>query len=99
MVDPGLPAIHPSFIQVANPYIFEQTVENCIESMGVNPLRETSLRLQGVAWLDGVRRALNLYVDSKSGARQEDLCIKILTDHTGPFAHLTRLWDTTTDSV
>lgn len=54
------PAIHPSFIQVANPYIFEQTVENCIEAMGVNPLRETSLRLQGVAWIDGVRRALNL---------------------------------------
>ncbi|KAJ5794391.1 Glutathione S-transferase/chloride channel C-terminal [Penicillium paradoxum] len=54
------PAIHPSFIQVANPYIFEQTVENCIEAMGVNPIRETSLRLQGVAWIDGVRRALNL---------------------------------------
>jgi hypothetical protein len=60
MLEPGLPTIHPSFIQVANPYIFEQTVENCIASMGVNPLRETSLRLQGVAWLDGVRRALNL---------------------------------------
>lgn len=54
------PAIHPSFIQVANPYIFEQTIENCIEAMNVNPLRETSLRLQGVAWIDSVRRALNL---------------------------------------
>ncbi|KAJ5513030.1 Glutathione S-transferase/chloride channel C-terminal [Penicillium fimorum] len=61
-MEPGLsaPAIHPSFIQVANPYIFEQTVENCIEAMNVNPLRETSLRLQGVAWIDSVRRALNL---------------------------------------
>jgi CTD kinase subunit beta len=54
------PAIHPSFIQVANPYIFEQTVEDCIHAMGVNTTRETSLRLQGVAWIDGVRRALNL---------------------------------------
>lgn len=62
VIQPGLapPTIHPSFIQVANPYIFEQTIENCIESMSVNPLRETSLRLQGVAWIDGVRRALNL---------------------------------------
>ncbi|OQE22171.1 hypothetical protein PENFLA_c013G09132 [Penicillium flavigenum] len=61
-LEPGLsaPAIHPSFIQVANPYIFEQTIENCIEAMNVNPLRETSLRLQGVAWIDSVRRALNL---------------------------------------
>ncbi|CAG8044138.1 unnamed protein product [Penicillium salamii] len=60
MREQGFPAIHPSFIQVANPYIFEQTVENCIESMGVKPPRETSSRLQGVAWLDEVRRALNL---------------------------------------
>ncbi|CAG7941972.1 unnamed protein product [Penicillium olsonii] len=57
----GPPAIHPSFIQVANPYIFEQTVENCIESMGIKPTRETLSRLQGVAWLDEVRRALNLF--------------------------------------
>lgn len=62
MREQPLPAIHPSFIQVANPYIFEQTVESCIESMGVKPPRETSSRLQGVAWLDEVRRALNLYV-------------------------------------
>ncbi|KAJ5576397.1 hypothetical protein N7535_003323 [Penicillium sp. DV-2018c] len=59
---PPPPAIHPSFIQVANPYIFEQTVGDCISALGVNPLRETSLRLQGVAWIDGVRRALNLPV-------------------------------------
>lgn len=62
----NLPAIHPSFIQVANPYIFEQTVEKCIESLGVNPLRESALRFQGVAWLDSVRKALNLYVNSQA---------------------------------
>lgn len=56
------PPIHPSFIQVAKPYIFEQTIQACIAAMGVNPLREESLRLQGVAWLDNVRRALHLYV-------------------------------------
>lgn len=63
--DPSLPeppAIHPSFIQVAKPYIFEQTIQKCIAAMGVNPLREEALRLQGVTWIDNVRRALYLYV-------------------------------------
>ena len=54
------PPIHPSFIQVAKPYIFEQTIQKCIAAMGVNPLREESLRLQGVTWLDNIRRVLYL---------------------------------------
>ena len=61
-VAPDPPPIHPSFIQVAKPYIFEQTIQQCIAAMGVNPLREESLRLQGVTWIDSVRRNLFLYV-------------------------------------
>jgi CTD kinase subunit beta len=57
-----LPAIHPSFIQVAKPYVFEQTIQDCIQAMGVNPMREESLRLQGVSWIDNVRKVLHLYV-------------------------------------
>lgn len=57
-----LPAIHPSFIQVAKPYVFEQTIQDCIQAMGVNPMREESLRLQGVLWIDNVRKVLHLYV-------------------------------------
>ncbi|KAJ5619635.1 hypothetical protein N7510_003619 [Penicillium lagena] len=59
---PETPAIHPSFIQVAKPYIFEQTIQDCIEAMGVNPMREESLRLQGVTWIDNVRKVLRLPV-------------------------------------
>jgi len=59
---PDPPPIHPSFIQVAKPYIFEQTIQDCIAAMGVNPLREEALRLQGVTWIDNVRRVLHLYV-------------------------------------
>ncbi|OJK03246.1 hypothetical protein ASPACDRAFT_40569 [Aspergillus aculeatus ATCC 16872] len=59
-VAPDPPPIHPSFIQVAKPYIFEQTIQQCIAAMGVNPLREESLRLQGVTWIDSVRRNLFL---------------------------------------
>lgn len=65
--EPGLqaperPAIHPSFIQVARPYLFEQTIQDCIQALGSNPLREESLRLQGVSWIDNVRKVLHLYV-------------------------------------
>ncbi|EFE36657.1 uncharacterized protein ARB_04182 [Trichophyton benhamiae CBS 112371] len=54
-------APHPSFIQVANPYIFEKTVQDCFAATGVNPLREDSNRLQGITWIDNVRKALHLY--------------------------------------
>ncbi|KAJ5105210.1 cyclin [Penicillium alfredii] len=57
---PELPAIHPSFIQVARPYIFEQTIQDCLAALGIDPTREDSLRLQGVHWLDNMRRVLNL---------------------------------------
>lgn len=60
---PDPPPIHPSFIQLAKPYIFEQTIQRCIAAMGVNPLREEALRLQGVTWIDNVRRVLYLYVE------------------------------------
>ncbi|KAJ5169020.1 uncharacterized protein N7482_004614 [Penicillium canariense] len=59
---PDLPSIHPSFIQVAKPYIFEETIQGCIEAMGVNRTREESLRLQGVSWIDNVRKVLHLPV-------------------------------------
>ncbi|KAL4868276.1 Fructosamine kinase-domain-containing protein [Aspergillus spectabilis] len=58
---PEPPSIHPSFIQVAKPYIFEQTIQKCMAAMDIDPRREDSLRLQGVTWIDNVRRALNLY--------------------------------------
>lgn len=59
---PEPPLIHPSFIQVAKPYIFERTVQDCFHALGVNPLREDSLRLQGVTWIENLRKKLHLYV-------------------------------------
>ncbi|OQE26510.1 hypothetical protein PENSTE_c005G00858 [Penicillium steckii] len=59
---PVPPPIHPSFVQVAKPYIFEQTIQECIQAMGVDPTREVSQRLQGVTWIDNVRKALRLPV-------------------------------------
>ena len=51
----------PSVIQVAKPYIFEKTIQVCTTANGVNEVKEDSFRLQGVAWIDNVRRALQLY--------------------------------------
>lgn len=53
---------HPSFIKVAQPYIFEDDIQKSISATGVSPSKEDSIRLLGVAWIDNVRRALQLYV-------------------------------------
>jgi CTD kinase subunit beta len=55
------PGPHPSFIQVAKPYVFERTVQECLAATGVSQLREDNCRLQGVTWIDNVRKALHLY--------------------------------------
>ncbi|CAI7583822.1 unnamed protein product [Penicillium manginii] len=57
---PELPPIHPSFVLVAKPYLFEQTIRDCILAMGLDATREASQRLQGVTWIDNVRKALRL---------------------------------------
>ena len=49
-----------SFIQVAKPYIFEQTIQECLKVIGVSQAREDTIRLQGVQWIDNVRKALKL---------------------------------------
>jgi hypothetical protein len=51
---------HPSFIQVANPYIFEQGLQNCLTTLGATEHKEDSIRLQGVNYIDNVRKALQL---------------------------------------
>ncbi|KAF2231023.1 cyclin-like protein [Viridothelium virens] len=53
---------HPSFIEVAKPYIFEQELQESLAALGVSEQREDQMRLQGVAWIDRVRKALSLPV-------------------------------------
>lgn len=56
------PLIHPSFMQVTKSYMFEKTVQDCHEAMGVDRARDEQLRLLGVSWIASVRKALHLYV-------------------------------------
>lgn len=71
-VAPELPAIHPSFIKVARPYVFEQTIQDSIQALGVDPMREESMRLQGVSWIDNVRKVLHLYVHVRWRGNKSD---------------------------
>ena len=60
VIDPGSIGPHPSYIQIAKPYYSGQNLEECLSLTGVNEAREDTLRLQGVAWIDSVRKALRL---------------------------------------
>ena len=53
---------HPSYIQIAKPYIFDHKIKDCLLAAGVTESKEDSVRLQGVAWIDSVRKALHLPV-------------------------------------
>ena len=63
---------HPSFIQVAKPYIFEQTVQRCLQRTGISAAKEENLRLVGITWIDNVRKALRLYEPCPSPSSKED---------------------------
>jgi hypothetical protein len=50
----------PCYNQVADAYVFQQTIDERLRRIGVTQAREDNLRLAGVQWIDGVRRALRL---------------------------------------
>lgn len=59
------PGPHPSFIEVAKPYVFQQKLERCLNAIGMSEAKEDSIRLQGVTWIDNIRRAMQLYEASE----------------------------------
>lgn len=56
----GQPGPHPSFIEVAKPYIFQQKVEQYLAAIAMPEAKEDSIRLQGVQLIDNVRKSLQL---------------------------------------
>ena len=59
-LDPASVGPHPSHIEIAKPYIFQHTITACLDAAGVTEAKDDSIRLQGVAWIDSVRKALLL---------------------------------------
>ena len=53
---------HPSHVKVAQPYIFEEQIRYLLAKTGVAEAKEDMMRLQGVSWIDNVRKALFLWV-------------------------------------
>ncbi|KAF1838947.1 cyclin-like protein [Decorospora gaudefroyi] len=51
---------HPSYIEIAKPYILQSRMQKCLFELSMTDAKEDALRLQGVAWIDQVRRALQL---------------------------------------
>ena len=51
---------HPSYIEIAKPFIFAPKVRDCLAGAGVSEAKDDSIRLQGVAWIDAVRKAMHL---------------------------------------
>jgi CTD kinase subunit beta len=54
------PGPHPSYIQVAKPFLFHQQLQSNLVAIGTNPSREDTYRLSGVQWINDVRTALQL---------------------------------------
>ena len=58
--DNGHVGPHPSYIEIAKPYLFEPKIQECFNAAGVSEAKDDSIRLQGVAWIDSVRKAMHL---------------------------------------
>lgn len=58
--DVNPPGPHPSYIQLAKPYVFQYTVQECITHAGSTEGKDDGIRLQGVTWIDNVRKAMHL---------------------------------------
>ncbi|KAF2659555.1 cyclin-like protein [Lophiostoma macrostomum CBS 122681] len=53
---------HPSYIEVAKPYMLQSAIDKCLSDLQMKESREDAMRLQGVTWIDNVRRSLQLPV-------------------------------------
>ena len=51
---------HPSYIEIAKPYVFESKIRESLHAAAVSEAKDDGIRLQGVAWIDSVRKALAL---------------------------------------
>lgn len=60
LIENNQPGPHPSYIQIAKPYVFQHKMLECITSAGSTEAKDDAIRLQGVAWIDSVRKAMHL---------------------------------------
>ncbi|KAF2732174.1 C-type cyclin [Polyplosphaeria fusca] len=51
---------HPSHIEVAQSYMLQSKIQQCLVNIGMSEAQEDQVRLRGVEWIDSVRRSLQL---------------------------------------
>lgn len=59
-IDAAVVGPHPSFIEIAKAYVFQPTIQECLDAAGVSEAKDDSIRLQGVAWIDSTRKYMKL---------------------------------------
>ena len=52
---------HPSYVELRRQFITEETIQDFFSNARITEAKEDSMRLQGVAWIDNVRKALKLW--------------------------------------
>ena len=60
MPEPKKVGPHPSYIELRRQFITEEKIQEFFSYARVTEAKEDSMRLQGVAWIDNVRKALRL---------------------------------------
>lgn len=88
-----IPGPRPSLIEVAKPYVFEERIRQALESVGMQTSREDQIRMNGVLWIDQVRKALQLYALRRFCAARTLLIQAVLSKLS------TQLWCTITSFV
>ena len=51
---------HPSYVEIRKEFITEAKIQEILSAARADQAREDRDRLQGVAWIDNVRKALRL---------------------------------------
>lgn len=51
---------HPSYIELAKPYIFQSKIHECLTKAAIPEAKDDGIRLQGVSWIDSVRKFMHL---------------------------------------
>jgi CTD kinase subunit beta len=51
---------HPSYIEIAKPYSLQSSIDRSLKTFHMSEGKDDTVRLQGVTWIDSVRRNLQL---------------------------------------
>ena len=51
---------HPSYIELAKPYIFQFKIHECLTKAAITEAKDDGIRLQGITWIDSVRKFMHL---------------------------------------